>query len=62
MYKGNEVLAKAAYGALECRPISIRERLTRDMEAMLFRVAEIKEAIALLDRNPDFEKLQNLIR
>lgn len=40
---------------------SLREKLLDQKAGMEKRVKEIDEAIALLDRNPDFEKLQNLL-
>lgn len=43
------------------KPRTLREQLLDQKAGMSKRIKEIDEAIALLDRNPDFEKLQNLL-
>jgi len=43
------------------KPRTLRENLLDQKAAMETRMKEIDEALALLDRNPDFEKLQDLL-
>ena len=42
--------------------IGVKERLIKERDNLEYRVAEINEALNLLDRNPDIEKLMDLIR
>jgi uncharacterized membrane protein YfbV (UPF0208 family) len=54
-------LAEQGIAGMGPRVMTLRERLIQQKSQMQQRVKEIEEAIALLDRNPDFEKLQDLL-
>ena len=40
---------------------TIRERMKMNLEAAQKRVVELQEAMALLDKNPDYERLADLL-
>ena len=47
--------------AFDGRP-SVRDRLKHELAVLDKRRVEVEEALALLDRNPDTERLMDLIR
>jgi uncharacterized membrane protein YfbV (UPF0208 family) len=54
-------IEKNASSTLSQYSPTLRERIKNQKVEMENRIKEIDEAIALLDRNPDFERLQDLL-
>ena len=44
------------------QPASYRDRINQEIESMEQRTEQLKESLALLDANPDMEKLLDLMR
>ena len=58
---GNLTLPQEPEYATVARVRNLRERLEQEKAQHGFRLAQINEALALLERNPDIERLMDLL-